>query len=182
MRCRSCAVCGRRMRREVLARRRCNGAASAAMIPKRSLRKLHPPAPPPTQNGEMVVDYDRNPRDPPLASAATRRKPREDRRLQKHSEEAPCASAAARRKRRRWSTTTRILGALHSQAPAPAQNHERVVDSEQNYEDAPRATAAARRKQREGRRFLHAPACTLDANPACTLDAKCACTLDVAPS
>ena len=63
----------------------------------------------------------------------------------------------------------------------PPQNHERVVDFEQNYEDAPHASAAACRKQREGRRFLHAHACNLDANPACTFDAKGACTLDVAP-
>ena len=105
MRCRSCAVCGRYRRREVLARRRCRGDASAAMIPKRSLRALHAPAPPPTENGESAVDCDRNSRDPPLASAAT-----------------------CRKTTRGSSTTKRILRTLHAPALPPAENGERVSD------------------------------------------------------
>ena len=137
MRCRSCAVCGRCRRREVLARRRCRGAVSAAMIPKRRLRALHAPAPPPTENGESAVDCDRNSRDPPLASAAT-----------------------CRKTTRGSSTTKRILRTLHAPALPPAENGERVSDYDKNSRDlhsqAPAPSKNPRRhlpKSREGRRF-----------------------------
>ena len=42
---------------------------------------------------------------------------------------------------------------LHAPAPRGAENHERVIDREQNSQDAPRASAGARQKQREGSQF-----------------------------
>ena len=45
----------------------------------------------------------------------------------------------------------RILRTPHAPALPPAENSERVIDSEQNSEDAPRASAPTRRKQCEGR-------------------------------
>ena len=51
------------------------------------------------------------------------------------------------------SIPNRILRTLHAPAPPPAQNHARVVDSEQASQDAPRASATSRPKPQEGRRF-----------------------------
>ena len=63
---------------------------------------------------------------------------------------------------RRSTITNRML---HAPAPPPAQNHKRVVESEENSQDAPRASAATCPKPREGPsitkrilRMLHAPA------------------------
>ena len=47
----------------------------------------------------------------------------------------------------------RIVRTLQAPAPRGAENHERVVDGEQNCEDAPRASAGARQKQREASQF-----------------------------
>ena len=50
---------------------------------------------------------------------------------------------------RRSSNLKRILRTLPAPATLPAQNHERVVDYEQNSEDAPRASTATRRKPQQ---------------------------------
>ena len=138
------------------------------------------PAPPPAENQEKVVDYQKKSGDAPRARATTHRKAREGRRLQK--EVSGCStrrnvpatnhervfysrsrtefrgrSTCQRRLRpkttRGWSITSRIRRTLHAPAPRPAENHERLVDCEENSEDASRAEAANGQKPREGRFF-----------------------------
>ena len=92
------------------------------------------------------------------ASAAARRKQRDDRRF--HTE---FAGRSTRQRRCRAPKTTRrsliasrILRTLYAPVLPPADNSKIVVDSKKNFQDAPCASTA-RRQQREGRRFQTCP-------------------------
>ena len=136
------------------------------------------PAPPPAENHEKVVDYEKKiwgrstrPRHHPPQSTRrssiakrilrmlhapqrTRHNPREGSRSRTEFRGRSTSQRRLRPKTTRgWSITSRIRRTLHAPAPRPAENHERLVDCEENSEDAPRAEAANGQKPREGRFF-----------------------------
>ena len=124
-------------------RRRPPKTTRRSLIANRNPRTLHAPAPPRAEKRESVANYEQNfrarstrqRRHPPKTAGnrirksgpATRRKPREGRRLR--------------------------LRTLHAPAPPPAENREKAADCEQKSQDVPRSSAAAHRRPREGRRL-----------------------------
>ena len=138
------------------------GVGAAVYVSKKNSQELHAPAPPPAQNHDPLTK--KNSEDAPRPSAFSHPKQLEGRHSEQNSQDAPRTSAATRPKpqegrrvRRelsgrstrqrchlpqttgRPSITKRILRMLHAPATPPAENHEKVVDYEQ---DAPRASAA----------------------------------------
>ena len=110
---------GRSMRQRCLPPKTARGPS----IPNRILRTLHANALPRTQNSERVVDSEQNSQDAPCASAATRRKQREGRRLQKNPQDVPRASAATRPKQREGHRVVRS----RSGVAGPAPDHSRPL-------------------------------------------------------